>query len=160
MDYLAASAVIDGDYRYRLIREWSVPGTVGRSDPCVFIMLNPSTADGRQDDPTIRKCVGFAGRWGFTRLIVVNLFAYRATNPKDLRRAADPIGPRNAEHVKSVCAEIDYAICAWGTNGSYLAQDAAMLRLLHQIGVIPMGIGTKSSHPLYLPYDSPVVELR
>lgn len=156
MDYLTADAVIDGDYRYRLTREWA--GT-GLADPCVFIMLNPSTADGTTDDPTIRKCVGFASRWGFRRLTVVNLFAYRATNPRELRKVDDPVGPHNYDHVKSVCAEVDYAICAWGSNGSYLATDAAMLRLLKRIGVNPMGIGGGARHPLYLPYDRPVVEL-
>lgn len=79
-----------GTYRYWLCREWS-PGL----DSLVWLMLNPSTADATQDDPTIRRCMGFARRWGYGGITVVNLYAYRATNPRDLLTAADPVGPEN-----------------------------------------------------------------
>src|SRR5437588_2477108 len=84
----------DGRYRYLLTRR------LGRSRRvATFIMLNPSTADAINNDPTIRKCVGFARRWGCGLLQVVNLFALRATEPRVLRAAADPVGPENSRWI-------------------------------------------------------------
>jgi hypothetical protein len=77
-------------YRYRLIHDWT-----GSPERVAFIMLNPSTADERTLDPTIRRCIGFAKAWGFGGIDVVNLFAWRTTDPAALARVADPIGPRN-----------------------------------------------------------------
>ena len=77
-----------GTYRYRLWRYWHT-----EREPLIFIMLNPSTADAMQDDPTIRKCIGFAKRLGFGGIEVVNLFAYRATDPRDLRANGYQVGP-------------------------------------------------------------------
>src|SRR6185369_17379869 len=79
-----------GKYRYSLRREW-----IGGAGTVCFIMLNPSTADASVDDPTIRRCIGFAQRWGYQILEVVNLYAYRATRPRDMFAAADPVGPEN-----------------------------------------------------------------
>lgn len=87
--YIVTSASISGDYRYRLGRAWAGGPT------CTFIMLNPSTADADQDDPTIRRCVGFAKALGCGALEVVNLYAYRATNPRDLLRQDERVGPEN-----------------------------------------------------------------
>ena len=94
--FMKSDAVISdcGKYRYRLTRKW------GYGRPCGFIMLNPSTADALHDDPTIRRCVGFAKAWGCGALIVVNLFAVRATSPREMMRADDPVGPENKEHVQ------------------------------------------------------------
>src|SRR4051812_49823510 len=91
---LEDNAVISacGAYRYVLTRQ--VGGGVRRA---TFIMLNPSTADASNDDPTIRRCIGFAQRWGCGQLAVLNLFAYRATDPADLKRASEPVGPENRE---------------------------------------------------------------
>ena len=136
-----------GRYRYRLSRSW------GRRLPVVFIMLNPSTADAHEDDPTIRRCIGFARRWNCGGLIVVNLFAYRATSPKDLFAAADPVGLDNLKHVlQAVHDGGQFPICAWG------AQDMKVIRCLRQF-MTPcpdlMCLGTTKGghprHPLYLP---------
>ena len=86
-----------------------------------FIMLNPSTADDFFDDATIRRCVGFAKRWGFSGLVVTNLFAYRATQPKDLmtlvgNNAGEAIGDENDAHLEREAKEAKAIICAWGDN--------------------------------------------
>ena len=96
MEYISAGATVsnDGQYRYKLWRQWDAS-----KGGVVFCMLNPSTADGQKDDPTIRKCVGFASRLGAGAISVVNLFAYRATDPKNLLLAyhagRDVVGPEN-----------------------------------------------------------------
>jgi hypothetical protein len=111
------SAVIsdDGLYRYRLERQWSdAPGTT------TFVMLNPSTADAEVDDPTIRRCIGFAKRWGHGRLVVVNLFAYRATKPAELLDVDDPVGPENNLHLIKAAREESLIILGWGGAASRL----------------------------------------
>lgn len=92
----------DRAFRYTLWREWDVDSLTGCADDlphghqfAQFIGLNPSTADETRDDPTIRRCIGFAKLWGYGALCMTNLFAFRATKPRDMRQAADPIGPEN-----------------------------------------------------------------
>lgn len=110
------------NYRYVLRREWGMASIESRRT-VNFIMLNPSTADDVFDDATIRRCVGFSKRWGFDALVVTNLFAFRATDPKDLKKliASNPemaIGPDNAAHLEHE-AKNAHAIClAWGDNGA------------------------------------------
>lgn len=151
-------ALIDksGEYRYSLYRRWS-------GEPVgLFIMLNPSTADGLQDDPTIRKCIGFAQRWGLGGIYVANLFAYRSTSPTMLRIAKDPVGPDNDNHIRmmvDVCsAQSGPVICAWGAHGNYLDRAQAVLSLIAARNVSPMVLRlTEKSrmpeHPLYVPYN-------
>lgn len=108
-----ASAVISdcGKYRYSLTRIWD------ESKPKVmFIMLNPSTADASNDDPTIRRCIGFAKSWGFGGLYVCNLFAFRATNPKDLLKADNPFGDQNIWHTRQLFDKVEKVICSWGNK--------------------------------------------
>jgi hypothetical protein len=103
----------DGRYRYRLWRD----GWTGDDDrACTFVILNPSTADAMTDDPTIRKCVGFCKRWGFGRLFVVNLFAFRSTDPGGLRGAGDPVGPANDVFVREEIAAARRVVLAWGSH--------------------------------------------
>src|SRR5271157_168450 len=85
-------------WRYKLWRRWSA------AVPMVtFIGLNPSTADEINDDPTVRRCLGFARRWGFGGMSMLNVFAYRSTNPRALRAATDPVGPRNGAALLATC---------------------------------------------------------
>jgi len=96
-------------YRYLLEREWD------KHKPHVlFIMLNPSVADHKQDDPTIRRCIGFAKDLGFGSLSIANLFAYRTTYPLELTKVEDPIGKRNAEYLRKAQRKTDTVITAWG----------------------------------------------
>lgn len=141
-----------GAYRYALGRK--LEGGEGR---VVFVMLNPSTADGEQDDPTIRRCIGFAKAWGFGELVVCNLFAFRATRPADLRKAADAIGPDNDVALAHWTQRARLVVCAWGVHGEHLGRDAAVLAALrarsdvHALGFTSAG---HPRHPLYMPADA------
>lgn len=100
-----------GRYRVRLWRTWG-PGPIA-----CLIMLNPSTADGREDDPTIRSCVRLLKELGFGGFVVVNLYSFRATEPDDLpMNPATAIGPGNARAIEEAVTEADLVICAWGAN--------------------------------------------
>src|SRR5579885_3397338 len=101
-------------YRYLLTRPAEVESPLRSS--AVFVMLNPSTADATLDDPTIRRCRGFAKAWGCNGLVVANLFAYRATNPKELKLADDPIGPDNDKILRELAKEHYDIVCAWGSS--------------------------------------------
>ncbi len=149
----------DGLYRYTLRREWASGGTV------CWVMLNPSTADATDDDPTVRKCVGYAKGWGYDSIEVVNLFALRATDPAELVTTNhDPVGPENDAYVEMVVRRADLVVCAWGTKGGNKAwggrvvrRDMEVLSMIRSMGV-PMHLLTKTKagdpgHPLYLRGD-------
>ncbi len=142
-------------YRYSLGRRWS-DGTT-----CLFVMLNPSTADATVDDPTIRRCIGFARREGCGALEVVNLYALRATDPKELQRHAAPRGPQSDQYVARAIAHCDGPIiCAWGADPAARSVQGDMIGLIQRAGRIPMCLGTTKAgmprHPLYLPKDAPL----
>lgn len=178
-----------GKYRYRLWREWR--GSDGRhwdmftedddspvldgaghqwGEPksCVFVMLNPSTADANEDDPTIRRCVGYAKAWGYDRLEVVNLFAWRATDPSEVLAmgggAVDPVGVLNQDAIQHALNDADMVVCAWGAHGGHLDQDETVLGWIESyLDINDMEVPimalkrTKDgfpSHPLYLRADA------
>ena len=120
-------------------------------------MLNPSTADARRDDPTIRRCMGFARTWGYGGVEVVNLFALRATDPSRLRIARDPVGPENDAHIRAVARRSSALVVAWGIHGALRERDAEVLALLsrraptHSLGWTKDG---HPRHPLYLRRDA------
>lgn len=135
-------------YRYDLWRRWHTGcGEVA------FIGLNPSTADETQNDPTIRRCIGFAKAWGFSGLHMLNLFAFRATNPKVMKAAAEPIGPENDEHIKGITKECLAVIAAWGTHGVYCGRGDQIRKLLPELHYLRLTKGGFPEHPLYLPKD-------
>jgi hypothetical protein len=142
-------------FRYRLGRRWAKTGQA-----LVFIMLNPSTADAYKDDKTITRCIGFAKDHGFCAIQVVNLYAYRATKPHDLRAAGFPIGDENNRHIVEVCTDtIAGAVClAWGNNAANLPRTTEVLSLLRIHRVQPMVLATSQlgipRHPLMLPRDT------
>jgi len=133
-------------------------------DYLMIIGLNPSTADETKDDPTIRKCIGFAKRLGYGALCMTNLFAFRATDPKIMEREADPIGPDNDLHLKACAENAGVIVAAWGVNGSYLGRNKQVYDLMDAPPVLRTVCclrKTKSGHPehpLYIPYDvTPVI---
>lgn len=146
------SAVISpcGAYRYHLSRAWPLEGAEGI---CLFVMLNPSTADADQDDPTIRRCIGFARRLRCHSLEVVNLFALRATDPVALLDHPDPVGPDNNEWIRDRVVHAKYVIAAWGTKGAFRYRDRRVYEMLPPQKSYCLG-RTKDGHPkhpLYLP---------
>lgn len=132
-------------YRYTLTRQW------GEGRPVVFIGLNPSTADESADDPTIRRCVGYATGWGYKGLVMVNLFAYRATDPKIMAQAHDPIGPANDTILEATCAEAALVVAAWGVGGSLQRRDARVKAMISDLHVLRLTKDGHPGHPLYLP---------
>lgn len=142
----------DGRYRYALGRRWGTPLADG-GRRAVWVMLNPSTADAYVDDPTIRRCIGFSRGWGYDELVVVNLYAYRATDPAELGRAGDPFGPVNAEHIDAALADASVVIAAWGAHPwASTVADATLAhhRPLHCVGTTKAG---HPRHPLYVRGD-------
>ena len=151
----ARHAVISdcGTYRYLLTRGGGARGVT-------FVMLNPSTADADQDDPTIRRCIGYADAWGYGQLAVVNLFAFRATEPAAMWDACDAngvdiIGPLNDDHIEDVCLAASLVVCAWGNQATRRSRAATVLRRLREIGIRPYTLRLSKQgqpcHPLYLP---------
>lgn len=142
-----------GTYRYLLQRNWDVE----RQAVC-FVMLNPSTADAEQDDPTVSRCIERARRLGFGQLEVVNLFALRSTDPRALKSHADPIGPENDEAILQSASVCQMVICAWGGDGLLKGRSAKVLKMLADNGIQPhaLKVSPKTGqphHPLYLPYE-------
>lgn len=136
-------------YRYVLWRRWAESPRYA-----MFIGLNPSTADERTDDPTIRRCIRFASDWGYDGLCMTNLFAFRATAPEVMRQAADPIGPQNDDTLFAHAAHAAVVIAAWGVHGQHRGRDTAvrqMLPVLHYLRLTRAGL---PGHPLYLPATS------
>lgn len=146
-----------GQYRYQLSRQFDAGE--GR---CVFIGLNPSIASARDDDPTVRRCMGFAQRWGYAELVVVNLFAFRTPYPAQLKIATDPIGPRNARAVRRACQSAQCIVAAWGAHGSFHNQARKLVGILTDKPVYCFGL-TRSGqpvHPLYQKSDAELVVFR
>lgn len=152
-------------YRYRLTRSdyGDAPWLSMHEPALLWIMLNPSTADETQDDPTIRRVRTFTRRLGFSQFTVVNLYALRSTDPRGLWTADDPVGPENDTVIAAEAwtAVVDDApiIAAWGANArpERVAQVLAIPHVaprLHALGVTAAGA---PRHPLYLPGDAPLV---
>ena len=141
-------------YRYWLRRAWD-PSL----EHCVFICLNPSTADAHYDDPTLRRCVSMAGRWGFGSLLLVNLFSFRTTNPRALKTESDPIGPRTDLWLRRAARETPHLIVAWGNGGLLDNRGATVHKRLGTpfcLGVTALGM---PRHPLYCPDNTRLTPL-
>ena len=149
-------------YRYWLRRVVD-EGHAGER-PCVWIMLNPSTATSTDNDPTTRRCMGFAERWGYTDHVAVNLFAFRSPEPDDLRSTMkDPIGRDNDAYIRRACKFANaravrskrrgIIVCAWGNGGFYMSRATEVLQLIHGYPVHCLGLNQTGEprFPLYLP---------
>lgn len=145
-----------GTYRYLLGRTWG-----SQAPRCCFVMLNPSTADGTVDDPTIRRCVGFARKWGFGAMSVVNLFAFRATYPAQLNTASDPVGPENDGHilVETSRKDCELVIAAWGAHGANHKERCKEVEgVVHQrMSCLGLTKDGHPRHPLYVPSNAVLV---
>ena len=139
-------------YRYRLWRTWAESGPVVN-----FVMLNPSTADETVNDPTVERCERRSREWNYSGLVVTNIFAFRATDPREMRAAVDPVGPENDEQILEAAHDAHLVICAWGTHGAHLGRGEqvrkrlASFRPLHALALTRDG---QPRHPLYLPYTA------
>lgn len=157
--YLEMSADIsdDGLYRYWLSRRLSMGERT-----ILFVGLNPSTADAKNDDPTIRKCAGFARLWGFDWLFMGNLNAWRSTDPK--RLPTDPlsaVGDRNQEALKWLCQKSELVVAAWGQNklNDYAWTLSRTILALPHVRCLGRNQDETPKHPLYLPYATPLMEV-
>jgi hypothetical protein len=139
----------DRRYRYRLGRYWSDGPEVA------FVLLNPSTADETRDDATSRRCIAFARAHGYGGLAVVNLYAYVATDPADMRRAGYPVGPENDLHIEAAVRGCECVVLAWGVHAKHLDRPRKVLELLHEMCIEPHCLRLTASghpeHPLRLP---------
>lgn len=155
----AAAFSRDRSYRYALTRTWD-PGW----PPLVWVMLNPSTADAFTDDPTISRVTGFSRRAGAGGIIVVNLFAYRAVKPSQLRQAADPVGPLNDLVLSWYCQPRVTAAVAWGAHGQMAGRGPAVTAMLAAREVRLLCLGTVQNgqprHPLYVPQATEMAAFR
>jgi hypothetical protein len=144
-----------GTFRWRLTRTWD------HSKPVLlFVMLNPSKADASIDDPTVRRCIGFAVRNNYGGIVIVNLFAYRATNPQDLKANGWPQGDGNEQFVRGNALAVHAAngrvVIAWGAHARGRIEATAMLGALRNCGIPLYALkilpGNVPAHPLMLPY--------
>lgn len=157
---MTAQLSADRLYRYVLTREWE--GTGGN---LVVIGLNPSTADETTDDPTIRRCIGFAKREGMGGLVMVNLFAFRATDPGYMKLAEHPVAHHGGtQNDAAICAALvnGKAVAAWGVHGGFRGRDREVRNLIAGCGrkLYNLGLtkGGYPKHPLYLRGETPLVE--
>ena len=140
-------------YRYGLSRTWN-----GKKKTILFIGLNPSTADEKIDDPTIRRCINYAQNWGYGSLLMVNLFAYRATLPSELKNVKNPIGNDNDLHILELSKKADLAVAAWGNEGFLLNRDKEVKKLIPNLMCLKINKSGQPAHPLYQKKDLKLIK--
>ncbi len=164
--YSGDGAVFSRDrrHRYLLTRRLGFQFTT-----CLFIMLNPSTADATKSDPTVTRCINYVRHWGFGRLEVCNIFAYRATDPRELYGLSEYVpecynvanGPENDVHIRAAIDRSDRVVCAWGNHGRLFKRGAEVHEMIIEAGKIPFVFKfTKELqpvHPLYQKKAQPLV---
>ncbi len=148
----------DEQYRYALWRTWD------KEKPTLaFVGLNPSTADAENDDATIKKIIKFCKRWGFGRLVMINLFAFRATEPDDMMKAEKPAGDMNDLWLITIADLADEVVLGWGNDGKYLKQNEWVVNLLEARCKKPLKClfknkGGSPKHPLYIKDETDLIE--
>src|SRR5438445_3335222 len=133
--------------------------TVDKDRPVMMVIgLNPSTADEKQLDPTLRRVLGFAQAWGYGTFVMTNLFAYRATNPIDMKASLEPIGPQNDDFLRELAFVSKLVLAAWGTHGNWLGRADEVTAMLTGAGVNLACLDTTKGgfpkHPLYVPKET------
>jgi hypothetical protein len=136
------------NWRYLLWRRWDESKPVAN-----FLMLNPSTADEFQLDPTCARARGYAERWGYGGLIVTNVFGWRATDPNAMKAVKDPVGPGNDAAIVRAAKEAAVVVCAWGNHGAHQERSARIKVLLKgfKLHSLRVNANGEPAHPLYLP---------
>lgn len=158
-------------YRYALWRSWDDDSGLFKqtgekaNNKIVFIGLNPSTADETKDDPTVRRCKGFAKRWGYGGMVMLNIFAYRATDPKDMMSCQKPVGELNDQAIVEIARKFDNVVCCWGTHGDYKRRGFFVYGLLDEktecrIDCLGCTTNGHPKHPLYLGKNTERIEWR
>ena len=140
-------------YRYGLSRTWN-----GKKKTILFIGLNPSTANEKIDDPTIRRCINYAQNWGYGSLLMVNLFAYRATLPSELKNVKNPIGNDNDLQIIELSKKADIVVAAWGNEGTLLNRDKEVKKILPNLMCLKINKSGQPSHPLYQKKDLKLIK--
>lgn len=138
----------DGKYRYWLSRIFDETLPV-----VAFVGLNPSVADAEVDDPTIKRCISYCKQWGYGGFYMVNLFAFKATSPKEMLQQQDPVGEDNDRHIQEILSKAAQTICCWGELGRHQNRSREVLALISNpycLGVLKNG---EPGHPLYLKGD-------
>lgn len=154
MQYILSSAEFSECrmYRYHLTRKWCSGNRMA-----MFIGLNPSTADEKEDDPTIRRCVGFAQRLHCDGMFMMNIFAFRSTDPKVMKLVVDPVGRLNNQWLKIKSAESAFHIACWGVHGSHMNRGEEVKALLTGLECFGTTKDGHPKHPLYLKSDTKLV---
>lgn len=142
-------------YRYRLSQIWDED-----KPPLTWLMLNPSTADEVKNDPTVERCERRARMWGYGGSVVLNIFAFRATDPKDMRASVDPVGPDNDEWLRKIAKsshEFD-VVGGWGEHGAHKGRGQAVLDIFKQengrLSALKINASGHPAHPLYIAYSA------
>lgn len=136
-------------WRYTLFRRWD------QDKPyCMFIGLNPSTADEERNDPTVRRCIRFAHDWGYGALYMMNLFAVRTPDPAVMKRQPDPVGPKNNQWLKAISLDAGLIVAAWGTHGTFMDRAANVMRFLPDLHCLKVTKDGHPQHPLYIAADT------
>lgn len=149
-DRRGATLDSEREYRYRLWRTWDA-----EAPTIAFVMLNPSTADEDENDPTLRRCINYAKEWGYGRLEVANLFALRATDPDELREHPNPVGGANDVHLRKVCRRAEKVVAAWGANGGLHGRAREVAEMLDaELYALDTTEDGHPVHPLYQPSDA------
>lgn len=147
----------DRVYRYTLWRNW----WLWDREPLkfvAFIGLNPSTADETQNDPTVTRCINYARHWGFDGMVMLNIFGYRATDPREMKKHPEPIGEENNLIIIEICIIASMVVCCWGNHGAHNNRADKVLQFLgnkniknvYHLGLTKQG---QPKHPLYLRAD-------
>lgn len=141
-------------YRYTLEHRWDEDIPSYARTTAAWLLLNPSTADTSSLDPTLRRAKGFSRSWGYGGMVVINLYAFRATLPKDMMAALDPIGPLNDTYIERVTtrADVKVVVAGWGTHGGHLNRAAQVIEMLKERSLTALKLNQDGSpsHPLYL----------
>lgn len=144
--YSSAQFSPDRRHRYALWRTWDQSKEIA-----MFIGLNPSTADEVKNDPTVTRCINYAKKWRCGGIIMSNIFAYRATDPKIMKSAADPVGPENDEWLLKLADEADLIVAVWGNHGNFIKRGETVVKLLNKSELHCLDINKTGhpKHPLY-----------